>query len=957
MNVYKPGQRYYSSAEPELGLGTVLRVEGRAVQVVFTKSGMVRQYAQQSAPLARVEFRVGDQLSAQGKRITVESIELKDGLQYFASTVGQVCETELDDEQAAGSADLKLINGRVDSNKHFQLRVDLLKARARARSSPAYGVHGARVGLLRHQLRVVEQVLKQPQPRVLLADEVGLGKTIEAGLILSRLMASGRVQRALIVTPEALVVQWFVELMRRFNLRPAIFDEERAASIEASNADTNPFQDDQLVLTDINFLSGSEKRARQVVDAGWDLLIVDEAHHLAWSEEEASAQYQLVESLSLKTGSVLLLTATPEQLGLSGHFARLRLLDPDRYSSFKHFEAEVAGFVPLSHLAERLLGDEPLEPATLSLLRKKLADEDELLAALDGQLGRLERDKLIDALVDRHGTGRVMMRNRRVSVGGFPKRRAQLVELADPKDAELRTRLLEEFKQDVGLSSTVATSAFDAEREALEVQALSRDPRFEWLLALLEQLGDAKAVLICRTARKVHLLESALRVRSGVKLARFHEGLQLAQRDRNAAYFQDPEGARLLLCSEIGSEGRNFQFAHHLVLWDLPLDPDLTEQRIGRLDRIGQTAEIQIHHAAVHGSAQRVVQQWYHRGMGAFESSVPDGRALLREFAEPLVTLALKSAENEADESQIEALIKRTATLHGQLADRVHQGRDRLLEVAAERSRAGVELIHALEKSDADVLDDELIVRLMENFGVDTEELAPRTFRFDPEYVSDPAFTGLGESPQTITFDRQLALSREELPLLRFDHPLVQGAVDLYLSGDAGTSAFLVDGDLPPQLALLECVFLAECVADVRLDVERYMPTLPLRVLVDSKLAVREGVVSERAGKRGDEIASNLAPLRKVLDQLVPPMLKVAEREAQSQAAKAAEGALEHAREEIRAEIERLEALRRVNSSVREVEIRVLGDRLSALEAAIPGTRVRLDAIRLVAPPPFMKLR
>jgi superfamily II DNA/RNA helicase len=105
------------------------------------------------------------------------------------------------------------------------------------------------------------------------------------------------------------------------------------------------------------------------------------------------------------------------------------------------------------------------------------------------------------------------------------------------------------------------------------------------------RLAPAKLLLICRTRAKVELLEeAALRLKSGARVARFHEGLTLAQRDRNAAYFAQEDGARVLLCSEIGSEGRNFQFAHHLVLWDIPADPDLLEQRIGRLDRIGQTA-------------------------------------------------------------------------------------------------------------------------------------------------------------------------------------------------------------------------------------------------------------------------------------------------------------------------------------------------------------------------------
>lgn len=957
MNLYKPGQRYYSSAEPELGLGTVLRAEGRGVQIVFTKSGVVRQYAVQTAPLSRAEFRVGDRISGQGRELQIESIEEREHLHYYAGGGQSLCETELDDDQAAGSVDLKLINGRIDSNKNFQLRLDVLRGRARARQSPAWGVISARIGLLRHQLRVVEQALQQPHPRVLLADEVGLGKTIEASLILARLLASGRAQRALVLVPEPLVYQWFVELMRRFNLRAAIFDEERVASIEQSGDGRNPFEDDQLVLTDLGFLTRSPRRAAQVQQAGWDLLIVDEAHHLAWSPEEASPEYALVETLALATPSVILLTATPEQLGQSGHFARLRLLDPDRYSDFAHFQQETEGFQALSALSDQLLADADLDPDARAALRARLHDEPTLVGLLEGRLDRVVRDRLVDALIDRHGTGRVMFRNRRLAVGGFPQRVPEVRLLPAIHDAALSQRLLQEFLQDVGATPVPRLAEFDAEAEQAAVLELTADPRFAWLLERLETLAGQKIVLICRTARKVQLLEAGLRVRSGVKVARFHEGMGLAQRDRNAAHFADPEGARLLLCSEIGSEGRNFQFAHHLLLWDLPLDPDLVEQRIGRLDRIGQTADIHIHACAIVGSAQSVLLRWVDQGLNGLRVSPPDGRELLRRFGSQVVSVARTLAEGGSGEDPVHALLEHTRAVHAELAERIHAGRDRLLEVAAERSRAGVELIHSLSKADEEVLDDELVVRLMEHYGVDTEELRPRTFRFDPEYISDPAFTALGDQPQMVTFDRALALTRDDLPLLRFDHPWVMEAMDLLIGGETGNCAFLVDGDLPAQLVLLECVFVAECVADRRLDADRWLPPTPIRVVVDTRRMVRDVPINERASKRGDEMAVSLAPLKRVLTQLIPPMLESATTEADRQATQMGAQAAERATASLRAEVERLEALKRINGNVRSEEISALQQQADALGTALNGVRVRLDGLRLVAAPAFLKLR
>ena len=166
---------------------------------------------------------------------------------------------------------------------------------------------------------IANEVGLRHAPRVLLADEVGLGKTIEACLIMHRQIVSGKISRALVLVPEPLVHQWFIELLRRFSLQFAIFDEERCASIEnggdedsvileeENNDNINPFLDDQLVLASVDLLADDERRASQALEAGWDMLIVDEAHHLEWSQEQVSKEYEMVEKLASQIPSLLLL--------------------------------------------------------------------------------------------------------------------------------------------------------------------------------------------------------------------------------------------------------------------------------------------------------------------------------------------------------------------------------------------------------------------------------------------------------------------------------------------------------------------------------------------------------------------------------------------------------------------------------------------------------------------------
>lgn len=947
--MFKPGQRWISTAEPELGLGTVLRVEGRSVQMLFTKSGVLRPYAQDSAPLVRAEFRVGQRVAGKGVAFVVERIEEEDGLLVYRGEGRQLHEGQLDDEQSISHADERLTGGRVDPVAQFELRLEALERRAAARRSPAWGLKSARIDLIPHQLRVASAASSRPAPRVLLADEVGLGKTIEAGMIMARQIASGRTGRVLVLLPDALVNQWFVELLRRFNLAFALFDEERCEAIEQAGDARNPFEDEQLVITGFHLFDTSPQRREQLLAAGWDMLVVDEAHHLEWSPEQTSPRYALIEALARTTPSVILLTATPEQLGRSGHFARLRLLDPARYSSLDRYLEESSGFVALSRIADKLLGGAALEDHERATLAGQLAGDDAALEALHAYpQAQGTADALVDALIDRHGTGRVMFRNRRASVGGFPERIAQfhLIDANDVSETH-RQALLAEFHADV------------QEPPAELEPDYAEDPRINVLVAWLETHTQDKFLLICRTRAKVLAIEEALRTRSGAGVARFHEGMSLLQRDRNAAWFAQADGARLMLCSEIGSEGRNFQFAHRLVLWDLPLDPDLLEQRIGRLDRIGQSRDIIIHVPLVADSAQHMLARWHDQGTNGLRSSPADGRELLRRFGDVIVELAQNHAREGGGRNQeLDALIGETRAAHEALATAMQDGRDRLLELAAQRIPDAEALENALGAADSDAVRDTFIQRLLEHFGVQIDDIDFDSIMLDPEYLSTDAFPGLSDGPQAATFSRRAALIREDLALLRTDHPMVAGAIDLMLSSESGNAAFLVDGKLPPRSVLLQAVFVLECVADQSLDAERFLPPTPLLATVDTRLQPRNGYVpSAEALQRAGERKADLGRYRKFIAQLVPPMLERAEALAREDAEARSAAALADARARMGSELDRLRALRSVNPDVHEAELASLEAELAALEVALPRARLRLDALRFVASPDFLAMR
>jgi ATP-dependent helicase HepA len=433
---FHPGQRWISESEPELGMGAVQCVTARTVVIEFRASAAMREYARDNAPLRRVRFRVGDTITSRTEAtLVVQAVAERGGLVFYQDGGVELCETDLSDAISFSQPQERLLAGQLDPTEVFDLRVAALAQQHRRRKSEVRGFVGGRIDLIPHQLYLASEVSGRMVPRVLLADEVGLGKTIEACLILHRLLLTGRAQRVLILVPDSLVHQWFVELLRRFNLWFHIFDEERCDAIETANADANPFLDDQLVLASLSLFTGKERRIAQALAASWDLLVVDEAHHLGWTPESVSPEYALVEALGRQTPGLLLLTATPEQLGMASHFARLRLLDPDRFYDLNEFIREAESYRDVARLAEKLLGDRPLTDGDVTKLAQILADTEASVRSKLAQIGAgadAVRAELRDALLDQHGTGRVMFRNTRATIRGFPKRVARLCPLPTP---------------------------------------------------------------------------------------------------------------------------------------------------------------------------------------------------------------------------------------------------------------------------------------------------------------------------------------------------------------------------------------------------------------------------------------------------------------------------------------------------------------------------------------------
>ena len=928
MDFFSLHQRYTSQGEPELGIGIVTETSKGKVALYFPNSKEKRLYASESAPLRRLVFKAGDSIKDTiGEEMLILRVQLEGELYTYYGKERKISEADLGDVTAQYGAEERLLTGDVDTPQSFSLRRETLQHDYSRRLSAVSGFVGGRIDLIPHQLYIAHEVSSRYAPRVLLSDQVGLGKTIEACLILHRMLLAGRISRVIILVPESLVHQWFVELLRRFNIWFSIFDEERCASLDAGAPDGNPFLDDQLILCSTHFMAGSAKRSMQAISAGWDMLVVDEAHHLAWSVDKMSQEYAVVEQLSAVAKGLLLLTATPEQLGAESHFARLRLLDPIRYSNFNDFREESFDHKQIADVVEKLDQNKKLLSKETKLLNTLFSKE--RIASINLEDAEA-KNQLIEDLLDQYGPGRVLFRNTRAAIKGFPKRKAIFI----PLEAEVDQRSQEEF--DFALNLNVVDN---------ELQyTFDDDPRFDWLLETIRELYPLKVLLICKNREKVLALEAAMGKRGILKVAVFHEELTLLQRDKNAAWFAEKGGAQILLCSEIGSEGRNFQFAHHLILFDLPLHPELLEQRIGRLDRIGQTEEIQIHIPYLLNTPQESLVRWFHEGLNAFEENLEGGNELGALFTQRL----LKSIQTKSE--ALNLLIQETATFRKEMMLKMSEGRNRLLEINSHRPLMANKLVEQIKAVDNDRTLEKYFTKICRQFDLEMEELSPRSYFLQPASEITEVFPYIPQEGISVSFDRKRALSREEISFLNWDHPITTASIDLVLSSGTGSASFGVLRGGNSQGLLLELLFMLETSGEKASSVDRFLPNTLIRLVVDHHGKV---VTDDYSTEQLDLklTAGDLTPLLEhetLVEITLPNMIATATKRAQEMAEREKAKGLKEMHFTLQHEIDRLKALAIKNSNIRPQEIQIALNEQLRFESIILGARVRLDALQLI---------
>ncbi len=959
------GQRWISDTESDLGLGTVVAMDARTVTLMFAASEENRVYARNDAPVTRVTFNVGDIIDSQeGWSLEIADVVEDQGVMTYVGTRQDTEETGISLREIFLSNQIrfnkpqdKLFAGQIDRMDNFVLRYRSLVNQFEQHKSPMRGLCGMRAGLIPHQLYIAHEVGRRYAPRVLLADEVGLGKTIEAGMIIHQQVLSGRAERILIVVPETLQHQWLVEMMRRFNLHFSIFDEERC--IEAFAEADNPFDTQQYVLCSLDFLRKSRKRFEQVVEAEWDLLVVDEAHHLEWTQDNPSREYQVIEGLAERTPGVLLLTATPEQLGREGHFARLRLLDSDRFYDYETFVQEEAQYAPVADAVTTLLSGEKLNDEAKNQITELLSEQDvePLFRVLESQASDEEKatasQELVDNLMDRHGTGRVLFRNTRAAIKGFPARNVHLMPMEIPSQYATSMRVSGliggKISPEARAMKMLYPEEIFQEFEGEDSSWWQFDSRVNWLIEKVKSKRSEKILVIASRSSTALQLEQALREREGIRATVFHEGMSIIERDKAAAYFaQEEGGAQVLICSEIGSEGRNFQFANQLVMFDLPFNPDLLEQRIGRLDRIGQLRDIDIFVPYLEGTSQGILARWYNEGLNAFAETCPTGRAVYDQFVERLIPILAAGGGDDLEE-----IIDESAKMNKVLKSKLESGRDRLLEMHSNGGEKALKIAEDIAATDGDTNLVTFALSLFDTIGLNQDDHGENALVVTPsEHMMVPSYPGLPYEGATITFDRDTALSREDMHFISWEHPMIQGGIDLLMSEGVGTSAvsLLKNKSLPVGTTLLELVYVVDAQAPKRSGISRFLPKTPIRIMLDARgNDLSNQVEFEGFNRQLSPVNRHLASkLVNSVQNDVHNLIAKSEAFAVEQVSKIREQAQKEMEHSLNSELERLQALKAVNPNIRDDELEVIEQQITELSGYISKAQYQLDSLRLI---------
>ncbi|WP_435348165.1 helicase-related protein [Haloarchaeobius sp. HRN-SO-5] len=803
------------------------------------------------------DFEVGDHVTFAGGRGEVTKIEGRpDGghLLHVYTSEGQLRKlpSGLPHVERLDSLVDRLAAGQVGSPLHYDLRERATRLDLAYRYDRFLSLTSNRIDIEPYQVQAAYDILTSYDHRYLVGDEVGLGKTIEAGIVIEELIARDRADRVLIVAPAPLTVQWQEEMREKFDRNFVIYDRETVRTHRKSHPDQNVWAHADLVITSIDFAKQTTDDPEsdtvsvldelRTLDEEWDVAVFDEAHHLTARRSsddsiERTQRYQVGEAVAENSDALLLLTGTPHKGKSDQFYFLVSLLDPYRFSHESQITPDALDDLMIRRLKDDMYetdGTRMFPEKNIEALPVEMTDEERKLyndvtEYIRGYYNHAQQEENQAA-----GFTMVIYQKRLVSsiyaIRKSLEKRMQAIQsdsVAEglPDDVQ---ELIPRYRTE---PETLTEAEYTRVEEALETvtvtlnqsqvqQELSRVKQLwqqaksietdskarllrQFVDRILSEDPDEKILIFTEYTDTLEYLRDE--VFADHDVAQVYGDLDQSRRQREMAKFE--REANLMLATDAAQEGLNLQFAHIMVNYDLPWNPTRIDQRMGRLHRYGQEHTVEIRNLFFAGTRESEILNLLVKKMNQIESDLGMRSDVLGRVLEDVdldETIMTAIAENEPTDRVVADI---DATIE-ERRDAIHTVENEfLIRDRFDLSGEDDEILDVIERSQhGEVSEDDIetLVRLFfDEFGGSIRGVRPGPARMDGDVfqLDVPEFLcGTQVEPQypRATFTRDVAIAADDVEFVSLDHPLVESLIEFCLGSER------VRGEIAAKVAATE---------------------------------------------------------------------------------------------------------------------------------------------------------
>lgn len=583
------------------------------------------------------------------------------------------CDKKASDEPKVITGEAEILHmfksSPVVFDPRFDLKLEACVLELAYANNKIASLSNSRTRILAHQVESTYRIVNSLNMRFLLADEVGLGKTIEAGLVIKELMYRYGFKRVLIVCPASLLMQWQNEMEKKFNENFIILDRRtvKMSSRVPAGMSQNPWSRHDKAICSLDFIKNNE-HIQTLKNSRWDAVIFDEAHRLRRDSIKSTLAYNVAEIIAANTKALLLLTATPFRGKLEELYYLIRVIDKNLLGPFQTFyneyctessdlallrekissvvirrtKQEVGGFTRRFastirfelYPEERRLYDETTRYVSEEFNRalktenravgfvmtvfQKLLDSSSfaLLSAFVNRKRHLEEE------VRRLESGALISNSLQDS--GFESMEIDELEDLDEEENKKNNKDIVEMQEEIKILDTLIAIAASIEKN-------KKGEKLKSLLKKLRRNGNKKFIIFTQFRTTQEYLRLLL---SDFRVSIFNGSMDKDQKETAIQNFKDE--SEVLICTEAGGEGRNLQFGNILVNYDLPWSPLRIEQRIGRIHRFGQQSDVYIYNFSTKNTVAERVLEVLVQKIKLFEESIGIPDVLLGQIEDEL---------------------------------------------------------------------------------------------------------------------------------------------------------------------------------------------------------------------------------------------------------------------------------------------------------------------------------